>query len=90
MPIDECFERALRSPDPVIQLRSLALHLSAQGQDRETIIERFEETRQQLRQADRETDEDVLMDVLDCLMGWCSPEMKLLNDPALSRETGAR
>ncbi len=73
-----------------MQLRSLALHLSTQGQDRETIVERFEETRQQLRQVDRETDEDAVMDVLDCLMGWCSTEMKLPDDPALSREGGAR
>ena len=80
MPIDECFERAFRSSDPMGQLRSLALNLSAQGQDRETIIERFEETRKELRQANREIDEDALMDVLDCLVGWCSPSMKLLDD----------
>ncbi len=73
-------ERALRSSDPARQLRALALHLSAQGQDKETIIERFEMTREELRQANREADEDSLMDVLDCLVGWCSPEMKLLAD----------
>ena len=85
MLIDECFERALRSPDRVGQLRSLALHLSAQGQDRAAIIQRFEETRQQLRQCGREADEDALMDALDCLVGWCRPEMKLGDD---SREFG--
>ena len=78
MPIDECFEQALHSPDPVGQLRSLALQLSAQGLPTAAIIDRFEATRQQLRSVDREADEDAVMDVLDCLMGWCHPEMKLL------------
>jgi hypothetical protein len=30
-----------------------------------------------LRQAGREADEDMVMDVMDFLMGWCSPHMKL-------------
>jgi hypothetical protein len=90
MPIDECFERALQSADPVGQLRSLALDLSAQGQDRAAIIERFEATRQQLRASDREADEDALMDALDCLVGWCRPEMKLLDHGEKPTEGGAR
>jgi hypothetical protein len=56
----------------------LALQLSAQGVPTAAIIDRFEATRQQLRSVDREADEDAVMDVLDCLMGWCHPEMKLL------------
>ena len=90
MPIDECFEQALRSPDPVGRLRSLALHLSAQGQARAAIIERFEQTRQQLREFDREADEDALMDALDCLVGWCRPEMRLLDDHEASPGIGTR
>jgi hypothetical protein len=69
MPIDECFERAHRSHDPWGELRSLTLTLSTQGQDRATIIDHFEATREQLRHLDREADEDVLMDVLDRLVG---------------------
>jgi hypothetical protein len=72
------------------QLRALAVRLSAQGQDRAAIIERFEETRQQLRQLDREADEDSLMDALDCLVGWCRPEMRLRDDPKESARRGIR
>jgi hypothetical protein len=90
MSIDECFEQALRSPDPVGQLRSLALELFARGQDRAAVIERFQETRQQLRQLDREADEDSLMDALDCLVGWCRPAMRLLDDPEESAGRGIR
>jgi hypothetical protein len=33
--------------------------------------------RQQLRQAASEAEEDAAMDVMDFLVGWCSPHMKL-------------
>jgi hypothetical protein len=82
MSIDECFERALRSQVPEALLRALALRLISQGHDQAAIIERFEETRKELRRANREIDEDALMDVLDCLVGWCSPSMKWLDDQA--------
>lgn len=88
MPIDACFEHALRSPNPVDELRAVAVHLAAQGEDRVAIIERFEEVRRQLRECDRETDEDALMDALDCLVGWCGPEMRLLDDPTKPSRAG--
>ena len=75
--IDERIQQALRSSDPVNELRNLVLHLLADGQTREAILELLERARQQLRQADRETDEDAVMDVMDFLVGWCSPHMKL-------------
>jgi hypothetical protein len=64
--IDERIEKALSSNAPVQELRNLASHLLAQGQTRHT-----------LRQADREAEEDAVMDVMDVLVGWCSPHMKL-------------
>jgi hypothetical protein len=33
--------------------------------------------RQQLRQAASEAEEDTVMDVMDFLVGWCNPHMKL-------------
>jgi hypothetical protein len=77
MPLEECFDEALRSPDPLERLRSLALRLSSQGQDQAEIIAKFEEARRQLRESSRESDEDVVMDVMDCLVGWCSPHMRV-------------
>jgi hypothetical protein len=77
MPVDESFERALHSGEPVRELRALALQLSSQGYDRTALVEKFEAVRQQLRLADREADEDAVMDVLDFLTGWCSPHMRL-------------
>ena len=77
MPIDPCFEEALRSTEPIHQLRSLALNLSSQGQDRAAILAVFEDARRQLRSDDREADEDAVMDVMDFLTGWCSPHRTL-------------
>lgn len=75
--MDQRIEQALRSSQPVNELRNLVLHLLSDGQTREAILELLERARQQLRQADRETDEDAVMDVMDFLVGWCSPHMKL-------------
>jgi hypothetical protein len=77
MPLDDGFEQALRSAEPVNQLRSLALRLHSGGLDKAAIIEKFEGARRELRLADREADEDVIMDAMDCLVGWCSPQMIL-------------
>jgi hypothetical protein len=55
----------------------LTLHLLANGQTRDTILNLFERARQQLRQTGRETEEDAVMDAMDFLVGWCSPHMKL-------------
>jgi len=42
MPIDECFQAAFQSENPVENLRSLASSLSSQGYDRVAIINKFE------------------------------------------------
>jgi hypothetical protein len=75
--IDERIEKALQSNEPVNELRNVALRLLADSQTREAVLELFERARQQLRQADREAEEEAVTDVMDFLVGWCSPHMKL-------------
>jgi hypothetical protein len=77
MPIDPRIQTALSSPEPLAQLRSLVRGLQAQGRDQPAILALFETARQQLREAGREQDEDVLMEAIDFLVGWCSPHMSL-------------
>jgi hypothetical protein len=79
---EESIEQALRSADPVGELRSLAERLIAQGHNKAAILALFEQARQRLREGDREADEDAVMDVMDFLTGWCSPHMKLFQDPS--------
>jgi hypothetical protein len=81
MTFEEMVEKAFQSPNPVSELRSAAMQLFSQGNDKAAVLEKFEKVRQQLRQAGREREEDTLMDVMDFLVGWCSPHMKLPPDP---------
>jgi hypothetical protein len=55
----------------------LAAELLRSGQDRDGVYDLFESARAALLEADREADEDAVMDVMDFLTGWCSPRMKL-------------
>jgi hypothetical protein len=77
MPFDVRIQAALSSPEPLNQLRELVRSLQTQGRDQAAILGLFETARQQLREAGRERDEDVLMEAMDCLVGWCSPHMSL-------------
>ena len=86
--IDKRIEVALQGNDPVKELRDLTLHLLSNGQTRDAILELFEHARQQLRQADREAEEDALMDAMDFLVGWCSPHMKLPPEQATPGSRG--
>jgi hypothetical protein len=75
--IDQRIEKALQSNEPVNELREVARTLFADGLTHEAVLDLFECARQQLRQADREAEEDAVMDAMDFLVGWCSPHMKL-------------
>lgn len=77
MKLDEPLEEALRSAEPVNQLRSAVLQLISEGKDPATILAMLEDARRELRHAGRDADEDAIMDVTDFLTGWCSPHMKL-------------
>jgi hypothetical protein len=88
--LDNAFEAALHSADPVKQLRELAIERLKKGQAREVVLADFEQVRQQLRAANREKDEDVVMDVMDFLSGWCSPHMKIpVSTPELEEQRSA-
>jgi hypothetical protein len=77
MPIDPRIEAALKGPEPLSQLRALVRALQAQQHDQSAILALFESARAQLREAGREAEEDTLLEVMDFLVGWCSPHMSL-------------
>lgn len=89
MTLDNRFEKALGSSNSVKALRSLVLELSMAGFDKTAILEIFEQQRQRLRTANRESAEDAVMDVMDFLVGWCSSHMKLLADEPESSKQAA-
>jgi hypothetical protein len=70
----EQIDEALRSADPLGQLRETVRRLLARGHDREVVYAELEQyVLTELRPADRAEDEDVVFDVMDQLVGWCSP-----------------
>ena len=86
--MDHRIEHALRSTQPVNELRAMVLSLMAEGQSQDTILQILEGARQELRQADREADEDAVTDVMDFVVGWCSPHRKLPPEQAASGGRG--
>jgi hypothetical protein len=77
---EDRFENALHSTSPIDSLGALARELFAEGYSKVRIVELFE---QQLilmqNDATREAQADVVRDVLDFLVGWCSPHRKILH-----------
>jgi len=54
------------------RLRDLVTELAANGQSQAEIYDRFDQFRALLREAEREADEDEVMDTMDSIVGWCS------------------
>ena len=67
----------VEAPRLVPELRAFARELLDSGYPRETLVEDFESVRAEMRRRDDEEREDAVMDVMDFLVGWCSPGAKL-------------
>ena len=74
---DHLFGEALAMPDPIRSLRGTVERLLAQGQSRTELIAELEQFREVLRQSDQEEAEDAVLDVMDFVVGWASPHMKV-------------
>jgi len=70
--IDE-FRAALASEHRLEELRRAVEHELQAGVPREEIVARLEALRPGLS----DSDEDVVLDVLDFVTGWCSPHVRL-------------
>ena len=70
-------EQSLGGPDPVGGLIRAVQALLAAGYDRRRLEAELTELMLDLRAAGREREEDVVLEVLDDLVGWCSPHVKL-------------
>jgi len=82
MTLEERVEMSLQSPEPAQALRTLVLELSQKGYAKADIYELLEKFVVHLRTRDdfRESDEDIVLDVMDALTGWCHPDAQLLRD----------
>ncbi len=78
----ERMEQALQAPDSAGALRSLVQELSHEGLERQPLYDLFHTFLLSLRRGDksREKDEELVMDLMDALLGWCHPGARLLAD----------
>jgi hypothetical protein len=64
------FRTALESPTAFVSLRDVVTALIDTGRTRESLVAELEILRETLTE---ETHEDVVLDLMDYLTGWCSP-----------------
>jgi hypothetical protein len=69
---------ALGSPRPLAALRDVVQHeLHDRHADRDVVLGELEALRGELRRAGRADAEDVVLEVMDFVAGWCSPHVRL-------------
>jgi hypothetical protein len=76
----ERLTQALRGPDPSRELRSVVQTLAQEGRTRGEIYALLEQVLLDLRSCEppREAEEEIVLDVMDALTGWCHPSARLL------------
>lgn len=74
----ERFEKPLAAPEPGKALRSAIRQLAVEGHAKTEIHESLEQFLLHLREDRRGADEDLVLDTLDALSGWCHAEGELL------------
>ena len=78
----ERLQLAFHKPQPAKAIKSLVQELASEGESKDEIYRLLESFLMHLRQEDnsKEVDEDMVLDVMDALTGWCSPQARLLPD----------
>jgi hypothetical protein len=72
------YHTALASADPLMALREIVRReLRDNHMPREDLLEALEDLRTELRDGEREDLEDIVLEVMDFVTGWCSPQMRL-------------
>jgi hypothetical protein len=71
------FEQAPASAEPLKDLSDRVSALIEGGADREQVRQRLEAFHVQLADAGRDDDDDVVLEVLDFLTGWCNPSQRI-------------
>ena len=70
-------EETLVTEDSVNQLRKLLSSMLNSGYDRNQLISELMDYREELEADNRINEEDLILDMLDYLTGWCRSDLKL-------------
>ncbi|HEY4026650.1 MAG TPA: hypothetical protein VGO86_09480 [Candidatus Dormibacteraeota bacterium] len=74
---EQLLESALASRHPERALWDMAAHLLETGTSHAKLLAELEALMLRLRREGREADEDRVLDVMDCVTGWCRPAWSL-------------
>jgi secreted trypsin-like serine protease len=77
MAIEEAYEQSLNSARPAEQLYAYVKGLLEQGYERDSILADLEALFVSLQEQGRETEQEAVADVLDCLTNWCAPGLAI-------------
>ena len=74
MDFDLEFATALKEQDKFTALRQTIIRFRTQGADKPALVSALENFRQYTTD---EADEDIVLEVMDCLVGYCSAHMRI-------------
>jgi hypothetical protein len=70
-------EDSVGSPNPHERLVALIVTLNHNGLGKDALIELLNQFRSKMRKENREAHEDIVMEVMDLVVGWCHPTQRL-------------
>jgi hypothetical protein len=73
----ELFLKCVSEPNPESSLMAAVLDARASGVEKSSILADLEDLRRELREARREDRDDVVLEVMDYVTGWCAPHMRI-------------
>lgn len=78
MPNDlEALRSGIRSKQDTRALRAIVVSLFDAGVTRKSLLDGLEHLRKEFRDAGDDEAEDAILEVMDYLVGWCSPHMQI-------------
>jgi hypothetical protein len=77
MDVQSRFEQEFGYDQPMLRLRAEVEQLLIEGYDRDLPYSQLDAFRSVLLASGRDADDDVVLEVMDFLTGWCSPDMNL-------------
>ena len=66
-----------KSADPVEALRECIIGMRSKGVEKASILRDLEALVREFRESGNEKSEDAVTDVMDFLVGWCSPHVRI-------------
>jgi hypothetical protein len=71
------FQDALGTRSPLVKLRALAIEHLETGLSRDEMLKALRALREQYRVDGNERAEDLVLDTMDFVTGWCSPHVRI-------------